>query len=175
MVLSLPDGNDGTAPTRQPPPNGEELWKMYTDFLQVKNKLEKSCMEKEELLHLAQQALAEEQAKRETAEKEKQLLEEKYTQLQQRVEALETVFQESMAQMRKETERERDLRKQNEKFQRLETQIKTMSGNKLKIDYTSKTTENSYREDTSEPSCWSLICELLRQLISLVAKLFSCI
>ncbi|XP_039072558.1 guanylate-binding protein 7-like [Hyaena hyaena] len=174
MVLSLPDGNDGAAPARQPAPNGEELWKMYTDLLQVKNKLEKSCMEKEELLHLAQQALAEEQAKRETAEKEKQLFEEKYTQLQRRVEALETVFQESMAQMRKEREREH-LRKQNEKFQRLEAQIKTMSGNKLKIDYTSKTTENSYREDTSEPSCLCLICELLRQLISLVAKLFSCI
>lgn len=67
---------------------------------------------------------AEEQAKRETAEKEKQLLEEKYTQLQQRVEALETIFQESMAQMRKERERETEnLRKQNEKFQRLEVSL----------------------------------------------------
>ena len=68
---------------------------------------------------------AEEQAKRETAEKEKRLLEKRCKMLQQKLETLETIFQESMAQMREEIKRERKnlLRGQNERIQRLEVSL----------------------------------------------------
>lgn len=144
----------------------------------MKKELEESCMKKDELLREAREALAEERAKRETAEKEMQLLQERCKTLQHKLEALETVFQESMAQMRVEIKRERDnlLREQNEKIQRLEAQIEIMTGNKqhTETDCTSKATEDNDREDDSQPTWWSRIRELLKELKSLIAKFCCC-
>ncbi|XP_040326832.1 golgin subfamily A member 6-like protein 7 [Herpailurus yagouaroundi] len=179
MVVAVPDLGYGAVPTEQPPQNDEELWKKYMSLVQMKKELEGSCMKKDELLHEAQEALAEEQAKRETAEKEKRLLEKRCKMLQQKLETLETIFQESMGQMREEIKRERKnlLRGQNERIQRLEAQIKIMTGNKqhTETDCTPKIMENDDREDTSRPSWWPQICELLQELILLMVKFFSCI
>lgn len=65
---------------------------------------------------------AEERAKRETAEREKQLLEERCKEMQQKIKLLEIMFNKSIIQLKAEMmiETENLLRKRDEKIQRLE-------------------------------------------------------
>lgn len=67
---------------------------------------------------------AEEQDKRETAEREKQLLEEKCTQLRQQLNVLEIYCKESMTQMKEELRRrEKHEKEQDERIRRLEVSL----------------------------------------------------
>ncbi|XP_035574029.2 uncharacterized protein [Canis lupus baileyi] len=177
MVLALPH-LDSEAIITAESSQYEELQQQYMDLLQIKNELEESCIKKDKLLRDVQQALAEEQAKREAAEKEKQLLEERCKQLQKRVELLEKCFKESMIQMKEQIKREREvlLKEQNKRIERLEAQMKNMANNqKSAKNYpTLMVMADDSEEDIPQPSCWSKICELIQELWSLIVKFFSC-
>ncbi|XP_045657786.1 guanylate-binding protein 7-like isoform X1 [Ursus americanus] len=176
MVLVLPNLHCGAASTMQCPQD-HELQKQYLDLLQMKEELEESCKKKDQLLRDAQRALAEEQDKRETAEREKQLLEEKCTQLRQQLNVLEIYCKESMTQMKEELRRrEKHEKEQDERIRRLEAKMKDLTEKKQNTENycTSKTTANDKKENNLEPSWWSKICELIEELYLLIAKFFSC-
>nr|XP_025860623.1 guanylate-binding protein 4-like [Vulpes vulpes] len=177
MVLALPH-LDSEAIFTAESSQYEELQQQYMDLLQIKNELEESCIKKDKLLRDVQQALAEEQAKREAAEKEKQLLEERCKQLQKRVELLEKCFKESMIQMKEQIKREREvlLKEQNKRIERLEAQMKNMTNNRksAKNYPTLMEMADDSEEDIPQPSWWSKICELIEELCSLIVKFFSC-
>lgn len=176
MVLALPHLDGEAGPTLQPSQDNE-LQKQYLELLQMKTELEESCKKKDELLRDTQRALAEEQAKRETAEQEKQLLEERCKEMQQKIKLLEIMFNKSIIQLKAEmmTETENLLRKRDEKIQRLEAQIEVLTEKKQndKNDCTSEKTANDKEENGSEHSWWSKICDLIQELTSLLAKFFS--
>ncbi|XP_045872488.1 guanylate-binding protein 6-like [Meles meles] len=176
MVLALPHLDGEAAPTLQPSQDNE-LQKQYLELLQMKIELEESCKKKDELLRDTQRALAEEQAKRETAEREKQLLEERCKEMQQKIKLLEIMFNKSIIQLKEEMkiETENLLRKQDEKIQRLEAQIEVLTEKKKnnKNDCTSETTASDKEENSSEHSWWSKICDIIKELTLLLTKFFS--
>nr|XP_055195174.1 guanylate-binding protein 4-like isoform X2 [Nyctereutes procyonoides] len=173
MVTSTDASNSGTVPCLD-----NVVIHLSTDLLQIKNELEESCIKKDKLLRDVQQALAEEQAKREAAEKEKQLLEEKCKQLQKRVEVLEKCFEEYMIQMKEQIKREREvlLKEQNKRIERIEAQIKNMTDNwKSAKNYpTPVVMADDSEEDIPQPSWWSKICKLIKELCSRIVKFLSC-
>ncbi|XP_032722959.1 guanylate-binding protein 4-like [Lontra canadensis] len=174
MVLALPHLDGEAAPTLQPSQDNE-LQNQYLELLQMKIELEESSKKKDELLRDMQRALAEEQAKRETAEREKQLLEERCKEMQQKIKLLEIMFNKSIIQLKAEmmTETENLLRKRDEKIQRLEAQIEVLTEKKQNNYCTSEITANDKEENRSEHSWWSKICDLIQELTLLLAKFFS--
>ncbi|XP_034509731.1 guanylate-binding protein 6-like isoform X2 [Ailuropoda melanoleuca] len=176
MVLALPHLHHEAASTAQHSQD-HELQKQYLDLLQMKEELEESCKKKDELLRDAQRALAEERDKRETAEREKQLLEERCTRLRRQLNLLEIYCKESMIQMKEELRRrEKHEKEQDERIRRLEAKMEDLTEKKQNTENygTSKTTANDKKENTLEPSWWSKICELIQELHLLIAKFFSC-
>nr|XP_025727927.1 uncharacterized protein LOC112824351 isoform X2 [Callorhinus ursinus] len=147
------------------------------DLLQKKNELEETCKKKDELLRDAQRALAEEQHKRETVEREKQLLEKNCEDLQQKLMLLEITLKETRIQLKKERKEREDLqREQDERIRRLEAQMNIITANKqnAKNYCISKTTANDSEEYSSETSWWSKICKLIQELYLLITKFFCC-
>ncbi|VCW50287.1 unnamed protein product [Gulo gulo] len=176
MVLALPHLDGEAAPILQPSQDNE-LQKQYLELLQMKTELEESCEEKEELLRDTQRALAEEKAKGETAEREKQLLEERCKKMQEEIQLLKLRFNKSIIQMKEEmmAGTENLLRKRDEKIQRLEAQIEMLTEKKQdnKNDCTSETKANDKEENKSERSWWSKIYDIIKELSLLFDKFFS--
>ncbi|XP_027958187.1 guanylate-binding protein 6-like isoform X1 [Eumetopias jubatus] len=176
MVLALPHLDPGVAHTMQPSQD-DEFQKQYLDLLQMKNELEETCKKKDELLRDAQRALAEEQDKRETVEREKQLLEKNCEDLQQKLMLLEITLKETRIQLKKERKEREDLqREQDERIRRLEAQMNIITANKqnAKNYCISKTTANDSEEYSSETSWWSKICKLIQEMYFLITKFFCC-
>ncbi|XP_062047675.1 guanylate-binding protein 4-like [Lepus europaeus] len=99
------------------PRKGVKANEVLQSFLQSQVVVEKSILQADTALSTGEKALAAEQAKREAAEKEQELLRQRAKEQQQKLDAQERSFQENITQLKEKMEREReDLVREQERM-----------------------------------------------------------
>uniref|UniRef100_A0A5F9CZT2 GB1/RHD3-type G domain-containing protein n=1 Tax=Oryctolagus cuniculus TaxID=9986 RepID=A0A5F9CZT2_RABIT len=109
------------------PRKGVKANEVLQSFLQSQVVVESSILQADTALRAGEKALAAEQAKREAAEKEQELLRQREKEHQQKLEAQNRSYQENITQLKEKMERERkDLLREQERM--LEHKLKVQEG-----------------------------------------------